>query len=614
MTMMTVRTMATVEVDDQRSTVTALAVGTGLITFGIIAVLGGNIVSLFLIPAAMVLLVIGQKVEKRGVDRTVLVQRRERTPKVLMTAAIIMGVSAIASLLFFQLGWLLISLLGAGSLWALSVRRSGGVWPWQKEKASAFSEYTAEDWALYRAGDSIFEQTGLYAKSAATGLPIYPEVLNMGMDEKGRAYFEFRVLSGQQTVEDVHRKAPNIASAWDVPRVVVTEPQPHVARCTAIFKETKVEGVVKWQSRNVPDDVVEYLSALPMGVFAEDGSPHVMDLRERNFVIGGIPGSGKSSFVNSLLAHLSLHPDIRICFADLKLGLEAAVWEPRADQIIDNDDADEDDKLMELEDFSDSDGDRRRSNVPATSGQRRLQNFLKAMQVDMNRRYRRLKALKLKNPWVPGAGFFGPDEPIKIFVLDEASFAFLSGPGEQGRVAADIEDKLKGLVQSGRAAGYIVLLATQHPISDNLPNPIRSLASDAIAFHVKDYHGTHAILGSNYVPDSAATDPAAITVREKGQAVFVADNDNGGVAPARIQFPLIDDATTTEVVKFSAKYKRRWFDDDDTQAFSTKDVQPASGSEKDADTRDVSAGESAPRSDDPVEAELEELLRGLDGD
>lgn len=419
-----------------------------------------------------------------------------------------------------------------------------GAWvpAWKRQQEAAPT--SAEDAAAARVSTAILGQVGLTWKSPKTGLDVYPELHGVGRDERDRVFFDASVIAGRQTVEDFQKAGARIASAWGVPRVVVTEPAPHVARVTAILHETRLNGPVQWYM--APDaEVAEYVQRLPMGAEVETGDEWVLNLAERNFVIGGIPGSGKSSFANALLAHLARHPDVRIGFIDLKFGAEAAPWEPRADAVI--------------------------SNTPddPEAGTMDALAFISEAVADLGARYKRMIEAGVQNAWTEG--FLGPDEPVKVLVIDECSELFKADTPERAKLANRVIAQLKSFVQQGRAAGYVLLMSTQYPKDENLPTSIRENASDKIAFHVGSEKGMHAILGYSYVPESKADDPTRITVEERGQAVVVGDTGEA----ARIQMSWISKETKAAVVESSAQLRRSWLDKGQPEPEERREYDPA---------------------------------------
>lgn len=426
------------------------------------------------------------------------------------------------------LALLLIALVSAGTWYLLSCWEPASVKQARAAQRAESEGPSPEDQARAGVQRVMFGRAGLTWKRP-DGLDVYPEVQRIGEDDRGRVFFDASVIPGRQTVEDFQKAAGRIASSWGVPRVVVTEPAPHVARVTAILHETRLTGPVQWYA--APDAAVaEYVQRLPMGAEVETGDEWVLNLAERNFVIGGIPGSGKSSFANALLAHLARHPDVRIAFVDLKFGAEAAPWAPRADAVI--------------------------SNTPddPEAGTMDALAFISEAVADLGARYKRMIEAGVQNAWTEG--FLGPDEPVKVLVIDECSELFKTDTPERAKLANRVIAQLKSFVQQGRAAGYVLLMSTQYPKDENLPTSIRENASDKIAFHVGSEKGMHAILGYSFVPESKADDPTRITVEERGQAVVVGDTGE----PARIQMSWISKETKAAVVESSAQLRRSWLD------------------------------------------------------
>lgn len=549
--------------------------------------IGTNGFSGALVGIGVAVIVHGRTVQIPGNDSTIFYKTYRRTASAWWCACAMVSVGLFFGI--FQGGGVAAFLMFvmAVAFGAAAHVAGGGKLPFLDDEDENLPASTPEDRAYYSIGEHLFEESGLTVKSSETGLPLRPEIISRGVDSKGRVWLEARVVRGQQTVEDVAARSGRIASEWDVPRVAVTEPRPHVARITAIIQETRLVGPVEWKAQPVARDVVEYVSSLNLGAYVEDGEPFVMNLKERNFVLGGQPGSGKSSFTNALLAHLAQHPDIRIAFVDLKQGVEAAPWAPRADQIIEADDEGDDAD----DDFGD-DLDALDSLDEPTSGQLNLGRFLAGAISDMNRRYSRMKKAGVTNAW--DEKFLGPSEPLKVIVIDEIADAFVSDSKQRAAMSDKIVTALKMVIQKGRAAGYVLLMATQYPKEENLPNSIRQNVSNAVAFRVRDDSGSMAILGRNYAATSRATDPAQITGSERGQAVIV---DESGAAQ-RIQCSWLDKATKQRVVATSARLKRQWLD-------RPPKKRPA---------MEPAPARPAKTEQDSVQEEVDALLDGLDLD
>src|SRR5881227_771531 len=74
---------------------------------------------------------------------------------------------------------------------------------------------------------------------------------------------------------------------------------------------------------------------VPFGI-DEDGLRVAVTLMYRNLLAGGEPGSGKSSLLNTIIAHVALCPDARLWLFDGKI-VELGPWAPIADVFVGND-------------------------------------------------------------------------------------------------------------------------------------------------------------------------------------------------------------------------------------------------------------------------------------
>jgi hypothetical protein len=208
---------------------------------------------------------------------------------------------------------------------------------------------------------------------------------------------------------------------------------------------------------------------IPLGVL-EDGQPLSMQLAEHNLLIGGEPGSGKSVLLSLIVAASALDPFTTLTLFDGK-QVELSVWKDIAD------------------DFVGPDLDH-------------AVQVLERLQQTMDFRYQVLLAL--------GRRKFEPGDPegLHVVVLDELAFYLRGGKKEtRDRFA----EALRDLVSRGRAAGIIVIAATQKPSHDVVPTWIRDLFSYRIAMRCTSSDASDTILGQGWATRgcSAATiDPA----------------------------------------------------------------------------------------------------------
>jgi DNA segregation ATPase FtsK/SpoIIIE-like protein len=232
---------------------------------------------------------------------------------------------------------------------------------------------------------------------------------------------------------------------------------------------------------------------VPLGL-GEDGPPIVITLPEHNLLIGGEPGSGKSVVLASIVAAGALDPTTTLTLLDGK-QVELAVWEPVADRFVGPD-------LAE-----------------ATA-------VLEDLQVMMDLRYQTLRALKRRK--------LDENDPegLHLVVIDELALYLRGGT----KVLRDrFAESLRDLVSRGRAAGVIVVAATQKPSHEVVPTFIRDLFSYRMAMRCTSPDASDTILGQGWVTRgySAATiDPA-----QRGVGYLLAE---GGV-PVRFRAAFFSD-------------------------------------------------------------------------
>jgi DNA segregation ATPase FtsK/SpoIIIE-like protein len=172
---------------------------------------------------------------------------------------------------------------------------------------------------------------------------------------------------------------------------------------------------------------------IPIGV-DEDGSVVTVGLPERNLLLGGEPGAGKSVALSQLVATAALDPACRLWLLDGKL-VELAPWRPVA-----------------------------AANVGVSVSE--ANEVLARLQSEMDKRYEELLATRRRkvtasDPW-----------PLEVVVCDELAHYLTSG---DRKARLDFAERMRDLVARGRAAGVIVLAATQKPSHDIIPTSLRDL-------------------------------------------------------------------------------------------------------------------------------------------
>lgn len=233
-------------------------------------------------------------------------------------------------------------------------------------------------------------------------------------------------------------------------------------------------------------------SAVPLGV-DEDGAEVCVSLYGSSLLIGGSPGSGKSTALRALLAGLSGHRDTALFGIDPK-RVELAPWRKRFTSLVVGNDA--------------------RSSIE-----------LLAWLVDEVQR----RAATMEDQGIVSARP-GPEFPALVLVIDE--WAELAAAGS-AKERAHAQNLLRRFVSLGRAVGGSAILATQRPTSDTVDVGTRALLAHQLALRCGDKWQSEAILGQGN--DEAARIP----VSSPGWGLLTTDQGLRGIqvydlAPQRI--------------------------------------------------------------------------------
>jgi DNA segregation ATPase FtsK/SpoIIIE-like protein len=204
---------------------------------------------------------------------------------------------------------------------------------------------------------------------------------------------------------------------------------------------------------------------IPIGV-DEDGSVVTVGLPERNLLLGGEPGAGKSVALSQLVATAALDPTCRLWLLDGKL-VELAPWRPIAE-----------------------------ANVGVSVSE--ANEVLARLQSEMDKRYEELLATRRRkvtasDPW-----------PLEVVVCDELAHYLTTG---DRKTRLEFAERMRDLVARGRAAGVIVLAATQKPSHDIIPTSLRDLFGFRWALRCSTPQASDTVLGQGWASQgfSAAT-------------------------------------------------------------------------------------------------------------
>lgn len=305
--------------------------------------------------------------------------------------------------------------------------------------------------------------------------------------------------------------------ALAVPRVTVSSAVPGQIAMTLVT----LDPLASPCSLSAPSQPVADLRRLPAGI-DECGQWVWLDLANNSgFVVGGVPGSGKTVALSSWLTSLALSPLVQFALVDGKGGGDWAHWGQRAWLYSDSDDLSE---VLEL--F------------------RTVHNLMLA-------RLRSATAvLGRSNTWDGG---FTPGWPLVVLVVDECQ-TVLDGAGlckEDKAMVAEITRIVSSLIRRGRSAGMICVLATQKADASSIPTVIRDNAALRACFAVKTNEAAVAVLGPSAW--GAEGSPLEI-VLPSGCGICVVPNESGGLTKLRVPYlsPSVSSAWVSATSGFRA--------------------------------------------------------------
>jgi phosphoglycolate phosphatase-like HAD superfamily hydrolase len=232
---------------------------------------------------------------------------------------------------------------------------------------------------------------------------------------------------------------------------------------------------------------------IPLGL-GEDGPPVELTLPEHNLLIGGEPGSGKSVVLSSIVAAGALDRTTTLTLLDGK-QVELAIWRPVTERFVGPDLAD------------------------ATE-------TLEFLQSEMNLRYQQLldqRRRKLERSDTQG---------LRLVVVDELALYLRGGTKAlHDRFA----EALRDLVSRGRAAGVIVVAATQKPSHEVVPTFVRDLFSYRMAMRCTSPEASDTILGQGWATRGYSA--STIDPSQRGVGYLLAE---GGI-PKRFRAAYLTD-------------------------------------------------------------------------
>lgn len=318
-----------------------------------------------------------------------------------------------------------------------------------------------------------------------------PQVLRVADTPAG--YTMMVRLPAGTSATDLDNAAEVTAAAMGVADVRVARDPAHasIATVSVVCRDPLAGPPLSWPFAEA--GMWSLWQPIPVGV-DENGNTVEVSLPEHNVLLGGEPGAGKSAALSLLIAAAALDPTATLWLLDGK-RVELAVWEPCAARLV-------------------------------GPSQTEAIEVLDHLRQDMDARYAQLLAWKRRK--------VSPEDGLglHVVVIDELALYLASG---EKKTRDRFAESLRDLIARGRAAGVIILAATQRPSSDIVPTSVRDLFGFRWALRCPTRDTSDTILGAGWAAEGYSASDIDPASRGVGYLLH-----EGGV-PVRLRAAYLDD-------------------------------------------------------------------------
>ena len=399
-------------------------------------------------------------------------------------------------------GWGLEALLAAGvfALWRIGVGLDGegmgvlllgllGIAVWRSQRIRRWLATTLRHRATGRWFARVLVACELISRHGA--LPLIERTESIPAGRR----LELRLPAGY-SAEQIADAAETLAATIGAREVRVPRDPANAARAhlSLIFADPLAQPLPPWPK---PKPMGTLWDPVALGI-DETGNPVSVGLPERNLLLGGEPGAGKSVALSIFIAAAALDPAVTLTLLDGK-QVELAPWRGSAEHFV----GPEMGEAIEV---------------------------LKDLCAEMDRRYSVLLEAGLRK--IEPGGRFG----LHVVAIDELAFYMRSGTKDE---RAELSETLRDLISRGRAAGMIVVAATQKPSNDIVPTYVRDLFSFRMALRCTTPEASDTILGQGWAKEGYSA--STLDPKIRGVGWLLAE----GAVPVKIRTYYLDDDAIT---------------------------------------------------------------------
>jgi len=310
------------------------------------------------------------------------------------------------------------------------------------------------------------------------------------------------------TAEDYDEAAEALAVCFRSRAVRVLRDPANAGRAelTIVTCDPLAGAGTPWPGVGMPE--TNLWGPLPIGV-DEDGAPVWLDLAGHHVLVGGEPGAGKSNALSMIVATAALDPNVELWCLDAKL-VELAPWRELSKAFVGPD----------IEEAGVA---------------------LGVLQAEMTKRYEWLLGQRLRKV-TPDTGL-----GLVVVVIDELALYIQGRSKERDEFALGLRD----LVARGRAAGIVVVAATQKPAADVVPTAVRDLFGYRLALRCSTREASDTVLGSGWA--AAGFNAADIEPATRGVGLLLAESG----LPRRLRCHHVTDADIEAIVERAVTVRSR---------------------------------------------------------